>query len=130
LAQKKLLQQDAQRAIKLGSQRQLNELMGARPQVLSALRKGVWELLRVGSPSKDTVQDCLIPQKNVEYQLPARIGDYTDFYASIHHATNVGSLFRPDNPLLPNYRWVPIGYHGRSSSIGISGQNFHRPLGL
>ncbi len=129
LAQKNLLQQDAQRAIELGSQRQLNELMGARPQILSALRKGVWELLRVGSPSKDTVQDCLIPQKNVEYQLPARIGDYTDFYASIHHATNVGSLFRPDNPLLPNYRWVPIGYHGRSSSIGISGQNFHRPLG-
>jgi fumarylacetoacetase len=54
--------------------------------------------------------------------LPCRIGDYTDFYTSIHHATTVGRQFRPDNPLLPNYKWVPIGYHGRSSSIGVSGQ--------
>jgi fumarylacetoacetase len=62
-------------------------------------------------------------------RLPARIGDYTDFYTSIHHAISVGRLFRPDNPLLPNYKWVPIGYHGRSSSIGISGQTFIRPSG-
>ena len=61
--------------------------------------------------------------------MPAVIGDYTDFYASIHHATNVGRLFRPDNPLLPNYQWVPIGYHGRSSSIRVAPQDFHRPLG-
>ncbi|WP_372738491.1 hypothetical protein [Neptunomonas sp.] len=61
--------------------------------------------------------------------MPATIADYTDFYTSIHHATSVGKLFRPDNPLLPNYKWVPIGYHGRSSSIGVSGQTFHRPLG-
>ena len=54
--------------------------------------------------------------------LPCRIGDYTDFYTSIHHATTVGKLFRPDNPLLPNYKWVPIGYHGRASSIGVSGR--------
>ncbi|HQD48645.1 fumarylacetoacetase, partial [Ottowia sp.] len=58
-----------------------------------------------------------------------RIGDYTDFYTSVHHATNIGKQFRPDNPLLPNYKWVPIGYHGRSSSIGISGQSFPRPRG-
>ncbi len=62
-------------------------------------------------------------------QLPAQIGDYTDFYASIHHATRVGLLFRPDNPLLPNYKYVPIGYHGRASSIVVSGENFHRPWG-
>ena len=61
--------------------------------------------------------------------MPARIGDYTDFYTSVHHATNIGKQFRPDNPLLPNYKWVPIGYHGRSSSIGVSGQSFRRPHG-
>jgi fumarylacetoacetase len=61
--------------------------------------------------------------------LPCPIGDYTDFYTGIHHATTVGKLFRPDNPLLPNYAWVPIGYHGRASSIGVSGQRFHRPHG-
>ena len=59
--------------------------------------------------------------------LPAAIGDYTDFYASIHHATNVGSMFRPDNPLLPNYKHVPIGYHGRASSIVVSGTPVRRP---
>ena len=61
--------------------------------------------------------------------LPADIGDYTDFYASIDHATNVGSMFRPDNPLLPNYKWVPIGYHGRASSIVVSGTDVRRPRG-
>jgi fumarylacetoacetase len=61
--------------------------------------------------------------------LPLDIGDYTDFYASVHHATNVGSMFRPDNPLLPNYKWMPIGYHGRSSSIVVSGTPVHRPAG-
>ena len=70
-----------------------------------------------------------MPQAQAEYALPARIGDYTDFYTSVHHATNIGKQFRPDNPLLPNYKWVPIGYHGRSSSIGVSGQSFKRPKG-
>src|ERR1041384_7871865 len=66
---------------------------------------------------------------DAELLLPARIGDYTDFYASISHATNVGSMFRPDNPLLPNYKWVPIGYHGRASSIVLSGTAVRRPHG-
>ncbi|MEO6322500.1 MAG: fumarylacetoacetase, partial [Polaromonas sp.] len=61
--------------------------------------------------------------------LPCEIGDYTDFYTSIHHATTIGRQFRPEQPLLPNYKWVPIGYHGRASSIGVSGQSFARPLG-
>jgi fumarylacetoacetase len=65
----------------------------------------------------------------VEMLLPAAIGDYTDFYSSVHHATNVGKLFRPDNPLLPNYKYVPIAYHGRSSSIVISGTPVRRPSG-
>src|SRR5687767_13663978 len=62
-------------------------------------------------------------------RLPVTIGNYTDFYASVHHATNVGSMFRPDNPLLPNYKYVPIGYHGRASSIVVSGTPVHRPHG-
>jgi fumarylacetoacetase len=61
--------------------------------------------------------------------VPCRIGDYTDFYTGIHHATTIGKLFRPDQPLMPNYKWVPIGYHGRASSIGVSGQVFKRPQG-
>src|SRR5204863_8793588 len=71
----------------------------------------------------------LIPMRDATMLMPVRIGDYTDFYASIHHATRVGAKFRPDNPLLPNYKWVPIGYHGRSSSLCASGHSFHRPRG-
>ncbi len=70
-----------------------------------------------------------MPQEDAEFDLPARIGNYTDFYSSIHHATAVGRLFRPTNPLTPNYRWMPIAYHGRASSIGVSDQAFHRPVG-
>jgi len=71
----------------------------------------------------------LIPQKEAELLLPLAIGDYSDFYAGIHHATNIGRLLRPENPLLPNYKWIPIGYHGRSSSIVISGTSIVRPIG-
>jgi fumarylacetoacetase len=81
---------------------------------------------------RDRVEPHLIPQKDVKMLPPfgvGGIGDYTDFYASIHHATNVGRLFRPDNPLLPNYKWVPIGYHGRASSIVVSGAEVRRPCG-
>jgi fumarylacetoacetase len=75
------------------------------------------------------VERHLVPMAGAKMLLPVRIGDYTDFYASIHHATNVGSMFRPDNPLLPNYKWIPIGYHGRSSSIVVSGTEVRRPQG-
>ena len=77
----------------------------------------------------DDLRGLLVPQAQAQYQLPATIGDFTDFYASIHHATAVGRLFRPDNPLLPNYKWVPIAYHGRASSVCVSGQEFPRPRG-
>ena len=103
--------------------------MAQGPAVWSALRLALSRALREGSPLQATLQTALLPQTQVEYTVPARIGDYTDFYTSVYHATNVGKLFRPDNPLLPNYKWVPIGYHGRSSSIGVSGQAFHRPKG-
>jgi fumarylacetoacetase len=71
----------------------------------------------------------LISMRDIEMLLPAEIGDYSDFYASIHHATNVGAMFRPGNPLLPNYKYVPIGYHGRASSIVPSGTPIRRPSG-
>ena len=70
-----------------------------------------------------------MPQSAVEYAVPTRIGDYTDFYTSIHHALNVGKMFKPDDPLTPNFQWLPIAYHGRASSIGVSGQKFRRPMG-
>lgn len=107
----------------------LNKFMGLGKNAWSALRVHLSRTLREGAAESVQLESCLIPQNQAEYKIPARIGDYTDFYTSIHHATNVGKLFRPDNPLLPNYQWVPIGYHGRSSSIGVSGNDFHRPHG-
>jgi fumarylacetoacetase len=88
------------------------------------VRARVKDLLTSG-----TADEHLVPMADAEMQLPMRIGDYTDFYASVHHATNVGSMFRPDNPLLPNYKWLPIGYHGRASSIVVSGTPVRRPNG-
>src|SRR5206468_42923 len=85
--------------------------------------------LSEGAEDREETAKRLIPQREVDMLLPCSIGNYTDFYASIHHATNVGSMFRPDNPLLPNYKWVPIGYHGRASSVVVSGTPFHRPKG-
>jgi fumarylacetoacetase len=107
----------------------LNAFMRLGAQASAALRLALSRALRAAAPHAQAWGRCLVPQAQAQLSLPARIGDYTDFYTSIHHATNVGKLFRPDHPLLPNYKWIPIGYHGRSSSIGISGQSFHRPLG-
>ncbi len=106
----------------------LNSFMDLGPAAWSELRLALSRALREGSPSQALLATCLIPQEQAEYAVPARIGDYTDFYTSVHHATNIGKLLRPDNPLLPNYKWIPIGYHGRSSSIGISGQEVRRPV--
>lgn len=107
----------------------LNDLMAMGASAWSGLRLALSRALREGAPQQAALSSCLVPMHEVEYSLPARIGDYTDFYTSIHHATNIGKLFRPDNPLLPNYKWIPIGYHGRASSIGVSGQAFRRPQG-
>jgi fumarylacetoacetase len=84
--------------------------------------------LRRGAEQADRWRAHLVPRANAEFALPAEIGDYTDFYTSVHHATSIGRLFRPDNPLLPNYKWVPIGYHGRSSTIAVN-RDFVRPRG-
>jgi fumarylacetoacetase len=107
----------------------LNDLMQMGPRSWSAVRHALFEALLEGSALQPMLEACLVPQAVAQYSLPAQIGDFTDFYSSVHHATAVGRLFRPDNPLTPNYKWMPIGYHGRSSSVGISGQDFHRPRG-
>lgn len=120
---------EAAQAAQAGAHQKLNALMAMRHGVWSALRLALCRALREGSVQQSALQACLVPQAEAEYDVPARIGDYTDFYTSVYHATNIGKQFRPDNPLLPNYKWVPIGYHGRASSIGVSGQAFHRPKG-
>jgi fumarylacetoacetase len=119
----------AQAAIVAGARPVLNDLMQLGAAAWTALRNAAFGGLAEGSKHRPAFERCLVPQSLAEYALPATIGDFTDFYSSIHHATTVGRLFRPDNPLLPNYKWLPIGYHGRSSSIGVSGQEFHRPWG-
>ncbi|MEM5512599.1 fumarylacetoacetase [Pseudoalteromonas sp. AS84] len=129
LSKLNVLTGDAKTAADAASEATLNTFMGLGGQYWSALRLALSKALRAGSEHQQALSDTLVAQSNIEFSLPCRIGDYTDFYTSIYHATAVGSLFRPDNPLLPNYKWVPIGYHGRSSSIDVSGQTFHRPKG-
>ena len=119
----------ADQAARLGARPLLNNLMAAGNPMSSALRLALSRALRQGSPQRSALEPALLLQAEAEHALPARIGDYTDFYTSIYHATAVGKLLRPDQPLLPNYRWLPVGYHGRCSSIALSGQQFYRPLG-
>jgi fumarylacetoacetase len=95
------------------------------------LRHALFDALIAGAagPATDAVRQALVPQNAVAYSLPTRIGDYTDFYTSIHHARNVGRVIRPDDPLTPNFPWLPIAYHGRASSVVVGGTPFHRPMG-
>jgi fumarylacetoacetase len=120
---------EAAAALQAGALPTLNSLMALGATAWSALRLSLSRALREGATAQAALQACLVSQAEAEYDIPARIGDYTDFYTSVYHATNIGKQFRPDNPLLPNYKWVPIGYHGRASSIGISGRAFRRPHG-
>ncbi len=119
----------AAEAVQTGS---LNSLMGLGVAARVDLRRAISRLLAADRgelhqrPDRDRF---LAPQAGVQLHVPCHIGDYTDFYASVYHATNVGSMFRPDNPLLPNYKYVPIGYHGRASSILPSGSRVRRPCG-
>ena len=111
----------------------LNILMALGKSEHAELRAALSALLRSGSDEATKAaalsETILVPMSLAELHLPVAIGDYTDFYASIYHAMNVGKMFRPDNPLLPNYKFVPIGYHGRASSIVVSGTPVRRPLG-
>ncbi len=117
----------AQVAAQAASGNSLNAFMAMGAEAWSALRLALSRGLRSGSTQESAWREALIAQRDIEHALPVKIGDYTDFYTSIHHATNVGKLFRPDQPLMPNYQWVPIGYHGRASSIVVSGTDVHRP---
>lgn len=107
----------------------LNRVMAEGRDAARALRGAVVAVLREGSEAAKHQSQITLAQSEAELLLPVHIGDYTDFYASIHHATNVGSMFRPENPLLPNYKYVPVGYHGRASSIVVSGTPIRRPSG-
>jgi fumarylacetoacetase len=120
---------DAAVAAETCSRHTLNELMALGAQYWSALRARVFALLAEGASERGTVERHLLAMQDVEMRLPAAIGNYTDFYASLHHARNVGSLFRPANPLLPNYKYLPIAYHGRASSLVVDGTPVRRPHG-
>lgn len=109
----------------------LNDFFNMGPKAWKALRHSLFELLEKAfyGAKVDALRECLIPQEDVEFSVPARIGDYTDFYTSLDHAMNIGVMMRPDDPITSNFKWIPIAYHGRVSSIGVSGQTFHRPMG-
>ena len=128
-----LFQGLAKRAADACAESSLNILMSLGSEYTSALRSRLQELLDAGhadaEANRRAVEPALVAMREAEMLLPAQIGDYTDFYASIYHATNVGMMFRPDTPLLPNYKYVPVGYHGRASSIVVSGAQVKRPHG-
>ena len=109
----------------------LNAFMAAGPEAWQVLRHALFALLASDAPAdtQAAVQTCLVPQAQAVYRVPANVANYTDFYTSIHHARNVGRIARPDNPLTDNFQWVPIAYHGRASSVVVSGTNFRRPMG-
>ena len=123
-----LLPASADEAVAACAADRLNPLMALGRPASGALRRGLSALL-ADDRRRTEVEAFLTPMAGAELLQPVAIGDYTDFYASIFHATNVGRLFRPDNPLLPNYKWVPIAYHGRASSIAASGAPVRRPMG-
>jgi fumarylacetoacetase len=133
LSQTGLLQGLAQQACQSCAQPTLNAFMALGPRAWTALRHALFALLRAeATPAVQAeVQRCLIPQSAVAYGLSAHIANYTDFYTSIHHARNVGRIAKPNDsdPLTPNFRWLPIAYHGRASSVVVSGTPFHRPMG-
>lgn len=110
------------------SQPVLNGWLARGPEAQRALRLRLQELLS-DERYREDVEAQLVGQTEARMHVPCLIGDYTDFYVGIHHATNVGKQFRPDNPLLPNYKYVPIGYHGRASSVRASGEPVIRPSG-
>jgi len=127
----RLLSGLAARAAMACAQPALNDFFAMGPAAWQALRHGLFALLEdTASPATvKAMRACLVPLADAEFAVPANIGDYTDFYTSIHHAANVGRMIRPDDPVSANFRWLPVAYHGRASSIGISGQKFRRPMG-
>lgn len=113
---------------KIFAQNTLNEFIALGKPVTGRIRKKVQDWLTQPSAPANAEQ-LLVNRLSAHMLLPVRVGNYTDFYSSIEHATNVGKMFRPDNPLLPNWRWIPVGYHGRASSVVVSGTPVRRPWG-
>jgi len=128
-----LFEGQALEAAKAASVSSLNTFFALGASARKALRISLMDLLGEGSAQRERLQrmgeSLLQPMDRCRMHLPAKVGDYTDFYVGIHHANNVGKLFRPDNPLLPNYKYVPIGYHGRASTVDVSGSTVKRPNG-
>jgi len=121
-----LLQGEAQAACEAAAGPTLNAFLARPAADRRALRRALSALLAKGAEPRP---ELLRPAARCRPHMPAQVGDYTDFYAGVHHATNVGKLFRPDQPLMPNYKYVPIGYHGRASSLRPSGETVRRPSG-
>jgi fumarylacetoacetase len=120
---------NAARAAEAASESSLNALLALGAEPRRALRTQLSQLLTVGSPVRLKIEPLLHDTQQCDLHLPTAIGDYTDFYVGIHHANNIGKQFRPDNPLLPNYKHIPIGYHGRASTVRPSGSPVRRPNG-
>ncbi|RMV80208.1 Fumarylacetoacetase [Pseudomonas caricapapayae] len=127
----RVFQGQAAEAAEVASRDQLNDFFALGASARQALRSALLQLLDADSPQRGSLQTVtgLLPMSECTLHMPARVGDYSDFYVGIHHALNVGKLFRPDNPLLPNYKYVPIGYHGRASTLCTSGTPVRRPRG-
>jgi fumarylacetoacetase len=124
-----LLSGDAQKAAQACAAQHLNDLMALGPTAWSALRLELSRRLSADSKDRGQIEPHLVAMTDAELLLPAKIGNFTDFFASVFHATNAGRMFRPDNPLLPNYKYVPVAYHSRPSSIRVSGTPLRRPRG-
>lgn len=120
-------------AVEAACRGQLNDFFALGGSSRQALRNELLHLLDEKTLQRERLQAMgdrlLVPMADCQMHMPAQVGDYTDFYVGIHHAMNVGKLFRPDNPLLPNYKYVPIAYHGRASTLGVSGMPVRRPSG-
>jgi fumarylacetoacetase len=131
LARAGLFESLAQQAAEACALPRLNSFFGLGPAAWRALRHALFDALHVQATQalQDRMRPCLVEQAAAEFSLPVAIGDYTDFYTSVDHALNIGRQVRPDDPLSPNFRWMPIAYHGRVSSIGLSGQRVRRPMG-
>jgi fumarylacetoacetase len=126
-----LFSADAKGAARACAASSLNELMSLSCDAWDVLRRDAARLLdeRTSPANQSVVTQCLVPMAGAQMSLPVRVGDFTDFYASIFHATNAGRIIRPDNPLLPNYKYLPVAYHSRVSSIRLSGAPVRRPNG-
>jgi fumarylacetoacetase len=131
LAAAKVFDPAAQVACEVAAQDSLNAFMGLGLPAWRSLRRALFRALSADAPqaTQQALRGCLVPMAQAEMKLPVVVRNYTDFYTSVYHAENVGRITRPDDPLTPNFKWLPIAYHGRASSVVPSGTAYHRPMG-